>query len=153
MAKDYKRKIGNYLLEPLLQVKLGLYAIILALIFCFGMVWLVYETFHRFYDIMLELTDLREEVTEILNSHMDSMLLWSFIGIAVYFTITVIMSIFYTHRLIGPTVAFRRHVAELKKGNYRSRVALRKSDAFSELAEELNDLAEHMDTHFSKRNT
>ena len=151
MAKQYKRKIGNYLLEPLLQVKLGLYAIILALVFCFAMIWLVYETFHRFYDIMLELTDLREEVTEILNTHMESMLLWSVVGIGIYFFITVVMSIFYTHRLIGPTIAFRRHVAELKKGNYRSRVALRRSDAFGELAEELNDLAAHMDTHFSKR--
>ncbi|NRA65482.1 MAG: hypothetical protein HRU19_13425 [Pseudobacteriovorax sp.] len=145
MSRTHKRRLANYLLEPFIQVKLGLYAILLALIFCFGMIWLVYETFHRFYDLILELTDLREEVTTILNSFMGDMLFWSSVGTSVYFILTVAMSIFYTHRLIGPTYAFRRHVKELTRGNYKSRVCLRKSDAFAELAEDLNDLAATME--------
>jgi len=63
------------------------------------------------------------------------------IGTTIYFFITVAVSIFFTHRLVGPTYAFRRHIRELKNGNYGSRVVLRKGDAFQEVAEDLNDLA------------
>ncbi|RZA13474.1 MAG: hypothetical protein EOP10_29670 [Proteobacteria bacterium] len=105
---------------------------------------IIYVNFYRFYDLVLELTDLREEVTEILNSYIQGTLVWLLLAFFVYFLITVGISIFFTHRLIGPTYAFRRHIKELTRGNYRSRVSLRKGDAFTEVADELNELAEKL---------
>lgn len=144
--KVQQRRLRNFLLDPLLQVKLGLYAIVLALAFCSIMVGLFYNNFYRFYDLILEFTDLREEVTEIMNSYIQDMVVWTFLGTLVYFILTVSVSIFFTHRLVGPTYAFSRHIQELLKGNYNSRVTLRKSDAFSNIAEELNDLAENLES-------
>ncbi|SMF06697.1 hypothetical protein [Pseudobacteriovorax antillogorgiicola] len=149
--RRYKRKFSNYLLQPLLQVKLGLYAIVLALIFCLVMVWLFYANFYRFYDLVLELTDLREEVTSILDAYINEMVVWTLVATGIYFFVTVAMSIFYTHRLIGPTYAFRRHIQELSKGNYKSRVLLRKADAFAEVAEDLNQLATQLETNSQRR--
>lgn len=148
----YKRKLSNYFLQPLLQVKLGLYAIVLALAFCLGMLGIFYVNFYRFYDMVLELTDLRDEVTLILNSYIQDVISWLVLGTLLYFVLTVLMSVFYTHRLVGPTYAFRRHIRELSKGNYKSRVCLRKTDAFAEVAEELNQLAETLETR-SKRDS
>lgn len=136
-----KRKFSNFLLQPLLQVRLGLYAIILSIFFGLGVFTIIYVNFYKFYDLVLELTDLREEVTEILNSYIQGVVIWLLLALFVYFVITVGISIFFTHRLIGPTFAFRRHIKELTRGNYKSRVNLRKGDAFTEVADDLNELA------------
>ncbi|MBC7533919.1 MAG: hypothetical protein H7318_20320 [Oligoflexus sp.] len=136
-----KRKLTNFLLQPLLQVRLGLYAILLSLGFGCGVFVIIYINFYKFYDLVLELTDLREEVTEILNSYIHGVVVWMLLALLVYFLITVAISIFFTHRLVGPTYAFRRHIKDLSRGNYKSRVNLRKGDAFQEVADDLNDLA------------
>jgi hypothetical protein len=39
-------------------------------------------------------------------------------------------------------VAFKRHIRALREGNYDSRVVLRKGDAFDDVADELNLLAQ-----------
>ncbi len=136
-----KRKLSNFLLQPLLQIRLGLYAIVLSIIFGLGVFTIIYINFYKFYDLVLELTDLREEVTDILNSYINGVVIWLLLALFVYFLITVAISIFFTHRLIGPTYAFRRHIKELTRGNYKSRVSLRKGDAFTEVADDLNELA------------
>jgi len=138
---SHKRKLSNFMLQPLLQIRLGLYSILLSLAFCVALMAIFYVNFNKFYDLVLELTDLREEVTDILRSYVSGLIGWVAIGTTVYFFITVAVSIFFTHRLVGPTYAFRRHIRELKNGNYGSRVVLRKGDAFQEVAEDLNDLA------------
>jgi hypothetical protein len=140
-----KRRLSNFMLQPLWQIRLGLYSIILSFVFCGALVGLFYFNFHKFYDLVLELTDLRDEVTVILQQYVQSFITWVVLGSAVYLVITIILSIFFTHRLIGPSYAFRRHIRELKNGNYASRVVLRKGDAFPEEAEDLNELAVALD--------
>lgn len=141
-----KRKFSNFLLQPLLQVRLGFYAIVLSVFFGLGVFTIIYVNFYKFYDLVLELTDLREEVTEILNTYIHGVVLWLLLALFVYFVITVAVSIFFTHRLIGPTYAFRRHIRELTRGNYKSRVNLRKGDAFTEVADDLNELAAKLES-------
>jgi signal transduction histidine kinase len=54
----------------------------------------------------------------------------------------VVVTVVYTHRLIGPAIPMLRHVRALQEGRYTHRLNLRRHDAFIELAEELNRLAE-----------
>ena len=58
-----------------------------------------------------------------------------------YVLAVLALSVIYVKRLVGPTVAFRRHVESLKNGNYQARVRLRDNDAFTDLADDLNELA------------
>lgn len=141
-----KRKLSNYLLQPLVQVKLGLYAVVLAFSFCLSLVWLVYLNLYSFYDLVLELTDLRDEMAPLLEAHLQDAIILIIGSALIYFLLTLAVSIFFTHRLVGPTYAFRRHIKELSKGNFSSRICLRKSDAFSEVAEDLNKLASDLET-------
>ena len=46
----------------------------------------------------------------------------------------------------GPTIAFKRHINALKSGDYSARILLRRHDAFNDVAHELNDLAEILET-------
>jgi signal transduction histidine kinase len=54
------------------------------------------------------------------------------------------VTIIFTHKLVGPTVAFRRHIRMLTEGRYDYRTTLRKGDAFQEVADDLNHLSAHL---------
>ena len=136
------RRVRNLLLQPLLQVKLGLYSILLALLFVVVFTSVLIFSFRRLFELILDLTDLRHEVMEVINSYMLELSGKLLLVVLVYFVFNVVISIVFTHRLVGPTVAFRRHIRALSEGLYNSRITLRKNDAFSEVAEDLNHLAE-----------
>jgi len=140
----HQRKIKNFLLQPLVQIKLGLYATVVTVLFSVIMFGVLYANFYRIYDMILELTDLRTEVTMVLDSYIASLMGWLGALVLLYVSLMIVLSIYYTHRLIGPTYAFRRHIQELMNGNLSSRITLRKGDALHEVADDLNALAEYL---------
>lgn len=141
---DRNRSARNLLLQPNLQIRLGIIYLVVAAFFCAVTLTLVYSNLEHFYKLVLDLTGLESEVSDILNGYIES-LSWAIVGLLLlYLTITMFLSIYYTHRLVGPTIAFRRHIRALIAGNYDSRVNLRKNDAFTEVADDLNELAELM---------
>lgn len=141
----HSRSARNYLLQPNLQLKLGFVSILVATLFSALIISLTYVSLSSFYSMVLDLTDLREEVVHILEQYISSMSWWIIGLIILYLAVNVCLSIYYTHRLVGPTVAFRRHIINLIEGDYTSRVHLRKNDAFSEVAEVLNRLAQNLE--------
>lgn len=64
------------------------------------------------------------------------------IGLAALALICLMLWIYFSHRIFGPTVPIRRHVQKLSEGDYSSRIHLRSSDELKDLAEDLNHLAE-----------
>ena len=63
-----------------------------------------------------------------------------------YMAVMLTVSIAFLHRMMGPTIALRRQIRELRRGNYGSRVAMRSTEVtFSELGSEINDLAETLE--------
>ena len=60
-----------------------------------------------------------------------------------YILLLAAVCVAYTHKLLGPMRPFSRHVEALSKGDYSSRVVLRKGDldSYIEYADRLNELA------------
>ena len=137
-----KRSIKNYALQPLLQVKLGLYSILLSIAFSIAVSVILYVNLGKFTSIVLELTGVEDEVKDLLIQYMAPAKLQLGFAMFLYILITMVVSIKYTHSLIGPTVAFRRHLRLLAEGNFQYRTKLRPGDAFSEVADDLNKLSE-----------
>jgi signal transduction histidine kinase len=139
------RSLKNYALQPLLQIKLGLYSVILSTLFAVLIVVILYTNLAKFSDIILELTGVKEEVQDLLDQYL-SPAVYQIVAAAVcYVLINLVMTIVYTHKLIGPTIAFRRHVRMIAEGKYQYRTVLRKGDAFNELADDLNKLSSLME--------
>ena len=65
-----QRSIKNYLLQPGLQTVLGLYAIVLTLVFAVTVGTIFYLSFHDLYEVILGLTDVQQEVIEIIDEYM-----------------------------------------------------------------------------------
>ena len=141
----YKRSLKNYLLLPVLQSKLGLYCVLASLVFTASVLVYGYTSLYGLYEIIVELTDVSEELSQVIEAKISGFLTFCAILGVFYVVSTILLSVYYTHRFVGPTIAFRRHINSLRKNEYGSRVVLRKSDAFSELAEELNMLASELE--------
>ena len=147
LGLDERRKARNLLLRPTLQMKLPLYTLLLSFTFGLLALLLFYIYFEQLYVMMLENTTqgsyLRTAVSIQTSNFLEatSMLLIGYI-----FLMVAVTSI-YTHRIIGPTVALKRHIRALKDGLYSHRVQLRKHDELKDMAADLNELAEILEQY------
>lgn len=140
--RPYRRRWRNLLLKPSLQVKLGLYYVLFSGVFALVVGGMVYNKLEDFVPLVLELTDVREEVEETFTQYFKDLKGLLLLALSVFTAANVALSIFFTHRLIGPTYAFRRHIQALRAGNYQVKTLLRRGDAFQEVADELNHLSD-----------
>jgi nitrate/nitrite-specific signal transduction histidine kinase len=144
-AGKAKRSIKNYFLQPLLQVKLGMYCIILSVLFAVGLGVIIYLNFAELVNSVVLMTDLEEDVRDLFLSYWKSTQIWVYLVFIVYLLATILVSVLYTHRLVGPTIAFKRHIRSLNEDRFNARTYLRKGDAFGDVADELNRLSEKLE--------
>lgn len=71
------------------------------------------------------------------------------LAVAIAF-LAVLMGIRMSHRVYGPIVAIKRHIANLSEGNYKARLSLRRNDDLLEIRDALNALAEALEKRHSK---
>jgi len=140
-----KRRVRNFVLQPLLQVKVGLYFIVVSIMFAAALALIIYYNFGGLVNSIVLLTDAEDEVRELFLDYWKGTQLWIYMTFAVYLMASISLSVLYTHRMVGPTFAFRRHIRSIADGRYNARTHLRKGDAFSEVADELNRLSEVME--------
>lgn len=140
-----QRRLRNYLLKPMVQVRIGLYSITLGLLYVLGLIGVLWATLSRVYTLVEDLTPDDAQLARIVEAGFRETAIFVVALSLVFILSTVFVSVLYTHRLVGPTYAFRRHLKALREGRYEVRTALRKDDAFVEVAEELNALSETLE--------
>ncbi|NRA66507.1 MAG: hypothetical protein HRU19_18610 [Pseudobacteriovorax sp.] len=133
-----KRKITGYIIQPLMQSKLGLYSIGLSIALVVGIAWILYSNFAELVESVLVLTEAPDEVGRIFAEYWSSTQIWIYLSLLAYVVATIGLSVWYTHKFLGPTVALKKHLEELAKGNYSYRTILRKGDAMEEMAGAMN---------------
>ncbi|RYZ59713.1 MAG: methyl-accepting chemotaxis protein [Proteobacteria bacterium] len=141
-----KRRLSNLLLEPLLQTKIGIYCIAMSLIFMAVVGLILYQNLGNLFDLFFELTDGRVKLHGVIAAYLQNIQALLFLATLAYIIGTIIVSIVYTHRLVGPTIAFKRHLDAIKEGDFAHRTVLRKGDAFQEVATRLNEVSELLET-------
>ncbi len=141
-----KRRLSNLLLEPLLQTKIGLYCIGLSILFAVVIALILYNNLGTLFDVFFDLTDGSIKLHAVVLSYLENIQAWLFLSAIAYIVLTIGVSIIYTHRLVGPTIAFRRHLDAIKTGDFKHRTLLRKGDAFLEVADRLNEVSELLET-------
>ncbi|MCP4004846.1 MAG: hypothetical protein GY725_11675 [bacterium] len=142
-----RRKTLNLILQPMVQLKLPVYLLVLTFAFA-GTFWAhSYITYERLFEITLEHTDQPEYFERVISAQTENFKVVSATLAIAYVLLMLGISVLVTHRLVGPTVAFRRHIESLKNQDYSARIILRRADAFAEVARELNELAEVMEAN------
>ena len=135
------RRLKNFFLQPILQMKLGVYNVVLAIIFAF-LVYLLFEVnFAALFATIIDLTENKESINEVIQQHMQVTMIW-FLALSAGFVVAnIIVAVWYTHRFVGPSVAFRRHLDAVMKEDYGFKTTLRQDDAFQDVADKLNELS------------
>ena len=131
---------AKILLEPLLQIKLGLYNMILSFAFAGALLGILRAQWVRF-RTWLGYTAIKNLVDTEVARYASDALFWIVLVLLIFLVTNTLVSILATHRLIGPTVAFRRHIKALTEGDYSAQTTLREHDAFKEVAADLNALS------------
>lgn len=141
----YQRKMVNMLLQPLVQLRIGAFNLALSLVFVLLLGAYCYQKFVQFTDVVVTLTEADSAVFDLIRGYLSSIGTTALLASLVFVAANIALSIFLTHRLVGPTIAFRRHIKALIEGDYAVRTRLRTGDAFREVADDLNTLSERLE--------
>ena len=136
-----RRHKMNLLLQPALQLKLPAMLLFVTLGFAALQVAHTQFAYGKLFDVVLEEAGRPPFLEDLLKEQTGDYLEVTSALTLVYIFVVLVLSVAYAHRMIGPMVPIRRQTEALKNGDYSARVTLRKRDAFSELAEDLNELA------------
>jgi hypothetical protein len=141
-----KRSLRNLLINGEAQSNLFYWFLALSAFFAITLGVVIFLGMEDFFSQVMAASQLEEELGKsfIENWNQTKYLLLGFL--IVYVSGVGALTITYTHRLVGPMVSFKKHLDELIKGNYSTRIHLREKDYFRDIAGKLNELAEKLES-------
>jgi methyl-accepting chemotaxis protein len=145
VTKPYKRRYTNFLLQPMVQIRIGLVNIAASVLFVAALGIYSYRRLVTFADVVTTLTQADTEVKGLLADYLGSVGMTAALVGVVFLLVNLTLSVYLTHKLVGPTIAFRRHINALAQGDFRAHTKLRVGDAFGEVADDLNRLSDKLD--------
>jgi signal transduction histidine kinase len=64
---------------------------------------------------------------------------------------SILFGIYSSHRVIGPSVAIKRHLDRLKSGDYARKLHIRHGDELVTVAREINELTQVLQEKYGKK--
>jgi hypothetical protein len=145
MAITPKGRRGGFksmLVEPYVQVKLGLMFILVNLVFSvlvlLTMGWYVFDIFGT----MAGYFQLTGQDAGSVLSKLQVPLAVVAVLVLGFVATTLLFAVSYTHKIYGPLVSINRFLDELIEGTKPTKLVLREGDQLQDLAAKLNVLAE-----------
>ena len=138
--KDSRRKASNIIVDPKALIRFSLPFLAL-IIFGVGMILVVHRQVLNTLGEVDSLTNYNPTTSVAIAAAIGRVTTTGMVGILVFGLVTLVLWIIYSHRIFGPTVPFRRHIGKLLEGDYTTRIQLRRTDEFKDIAGDLNKLA------------
>lgn len=124
------------------QLVLAGYSVLLGALLAVGVVGVLNAAKARATALALDMVDNDAALQAAIDEAFQRSYPWVALLALLFVAGNVGVTVLYTHRLVGPVMAFRRHVRDLIEGRYDARLHLRPHDEFGELARDLNELSE-----------
>jgi methyl-accepting chemotaxis protein len=150
MSNQNKRKFFNFMINPRFQLKfvLGVTLPGLAVIATYSAV--VYSKVQENYQILVELSPMTDEAKTQLYSELNRMLISLGAGSFVFMCAMAVLGIVFSHRTAGPLYHFKRVFKDIAEGKTDTRIRLRPSDDFKDVADAFNEMADKRVTSSSR---
>lgn len=145
MIRDRRRKLKNFLLKPRAQLEIVINIVTLTIFFAMASGLIVYFQLDDIFKTLIVMSKISDETSRSFTHDWSTSLQWLLVFTLFYVFAIISICIIHSHRMIGPTVAFRRQLEALLKGEYKARIKLRDGDYYQNLAELFNRLAEQLD--------
>ena len=154
METRSSRNIRTILVEPFKQIKLGLYVISITIAFVCVTAFLFVSAFTEQYQHVVEIFKVVNPkfqwelaTNDIYYSNISKLLSVLLVFIVVLFAVLFRL----THKYYGPLVSVQRFISEISRGNYGSRIVIRKGDELKELVKSLNAMAQDLQDRHGAR--
>lgn len=139
-----RRTLTAYFVEPFKQIRFGLHVVAVCLGYVFLLGWLYARAFREQYQQVVDIFEVVDTAALVQNDvFIKNALIIGSALLALVFTMLFVV-VRRTHKMYGPMVSIHRFVRELQTGHYGVRIAVRESDDFQGLVQELNELAEKL---------
>ncbi len=139
------RKLKNILVEPFKQIKIGLYLMLLNVLFGISSAAAFYYFISDYYKVvynLIRLVKLPPEAVLALETQAQQVQIWAILILALicllFIIITTFLALRWTHRMYGPINAINNQLRRLIQGENITRIELRKGDEFHETAALIN---------------
>ena len=142
------RNMKTLLIEPFKQIKLGIYVLLVSLVFTAAFSALFLYASFQYYQHVMEIFEVVDPKFkwDVVNNSVFQSLIWKLGVLLVTFISTLFLIVFRsTHKFYGPLVGIERFVEGITKGEYRRRVVIRKGDELGRLAQVLNEMAQKLE--------
>lgn len=137
MAKQNRRNFRNILINPEAQIRYGMMFLAVSILVHAVTTVLVIQLYIAY----------RSEVIESSNLSMGFILSGMILLYLLLYGFSFLLGLLISHRLYGPLVNLERILVKLNRGEYSSRIVLRKYDdvKVKEIAELVNQLADKLE--------
>lgn len=140
-----QRSPFRYLIRPRAQLRGALnYLFIILLAQCAFGAFMIYSI-HSVTDRIFSSYGVAPQAAAILQESINGFFIYMLFSALALSIFVGLYTIRLSHRVFGPFVPIKRHIAELAAGNYSSRFRLRRDDELGEIMEALNELAEALE--------
>ena len=148
-----QRRLRNWLISPVIQIKVILSIILVAAVFLMAILIYSYWTWSDVIGLLIEMTDVPRQVKIFLQQRF-TLFFFVLSGLLLLqFAILTFFLVVHTHRFVGASFAIKRFVRDrLKAKDFSSRMYLRQGDYLVDVAEELNELAEVLESQKEGKN-
>ena len=139
MARN-QRRMRNYLIRPISQLKISGSVAVLMVAIVVGLNVINYLKYSNITRVMSNFYGLNEETREILLGIRMQLLVTDVISAMAISLVIILVWIKMTHRIYGASFAIKKFVRLMIEGKYESKLTLRKKDEFRDVADVLNEL-------------
>ena len=142
-----QRRVVNAIWQPFLQFKLLMYMLGLTAVVAVLLGVFLYYAFSDLIGTVAMESGTLSYYAEMIDIQLVYLFRYCGALFVLYVLLLAAVCIAYTHRLIGPFRPYTRHLDQLTKGDYTSRVKLRKGDLdmFVDFGDQLNELATNLE--------
>jgi hypothetical protein len=137
-AGNPHRKLGNYVLDPGLQLRFGGYLVLVAAALSAALGWQVWRAYAEA-SKLVALGDPRSDeiIAAMLHLEDRSRMLWMAGALAGVVACLLVLSVVVTHRIAGPALALARACRAVAGGQFAPARPLRRGDLLTGLADEV----------------
>lgn len=139
MTKN-QRKLINFLINPKYQLKYVFWTTLTGLTLIASYLLGFYWVMKKNYDSLLKLSPMDEYAQAQLYTELTQILLALLLFSVLYLLVLTMIGIILSHRTAGPMYHFRRVFNQIAQGKTTTRIHLRPSDDFKEVAQDFNQL-------------
>lgn len=152
-TRQQKRSLKNYFLFLDIQMPLIISILTLTVVFTLSAIFCIYINLDNSFDHLIALGFVSEPVAASIVQQWNIIFSWIFMLFVVYGLGIISCILIFSHRMLGPNIAFIRHLQQILQENYAVRTKLRKKDAYKNIADLLNKVSESLETKIKKTNT